>query len=948
MGKYHHHPIPDPSVLPPQRRPASSLDHHGKQHRRASITSDDKSATAELESKSEESAVEGIVDFGSLGLADAFANHMDDGDDNGGISSSSASSSPLRPGGGGATSSQNKEHSTRGGAFFRRLRSKTKSEDSLDSTMRRGVDRRSPSASPASSPTNANASRRVCTIQDGLEKAALLSETLGSPVLSHDFHSSIPLLPQTAAVTTITTQPLKEPNNNNNNNRKQITLPSTMSSTRVSSLVHNIHNTANDNLDRAMHHGHTASVSNGGKSKVMTAMYPASLSRVNSMGTNLTIKEGEPRVTSSEEEALMREKRKAFTDFHSKGVDSTSAFLGDESSLHKNSAFLSSMAYPANSSAPPGRLKMGGTSGAQSYDKKTTISSSTSENAIQSNRRPSTELEDATDITPERALKPVKGPESWKKGERHSIIPAILCMCPFQVLNKVMSDDGGAKPPRRPSTSGQSMLSSSLSGYGIGSMMTEDDHMDSSQNGWFFADHHQQPQPIHQRRNITTGVLPSAFGKIILGKATVAALGVRSFFNEVYGWSSGIFVLRQNYLFEYRESDNLNGLPWGYAHLQLAEAYPHKHFTNALHVDFFEKPCVKSGKRSLLMRVEDKGERDRWVSLLQAAARTTIHDLYDVDVNGGPEFGRGRYAVVRPARRRQTRRISSSHDGLRLVSSGENLSGSNKDLVANSSTEYDCALKIINKKEFWSRVKRGAERADTLVREAAVQTTLAVQGADTPGFLTLRSIFETGDELVLELELLKGTDLFQHVSSRGTLDEVEAAHIMTDLLQCLDVMDQIGIAHRDIKPANLLMCDENCVTGCKIKMADFGMASFVGVDNLVRGRCGTPGFVAPEILRTAVTSGYENKVDMFSAGVTLYVMLAGYEPFYGESDAELISANTEAKVDFPQADWHKISVEGRDLVEKMLTADPTARISPAGALRHPWITRRASNAVPLS
>jgi len=95
-------------------------------------------------------------------------------------------------------------------------------------------------------------------------------------------------------------------------------------------------------------------------------------------------------------------------------------------------------------------------------------------------------------------------------------------------------------------------------------------------------------------------------------------------------------------------------------------------------------------------------------------------------------------------------------------------------------------------------------------------------------------------------------------------------------------------------------------------------------------------------LRTAVNSGYGNKVDMFSAGVTLYVMLAGYEPFYGESDAELISANKEAKVDFPKADWHKISVEGRDLIEKMLIVDPSARISPADALRHPWITRRAA------
>mmetsp|Transcript_30485 Transcript_30485/g.63390 ORF Transcript_30485/g.63390 Transcript_30485/m.63390 type:complete len:174 (+) Transcript_30485:1-522(+) len=163
---------------------------------------------------------------------------------------------------------------------------------------------------------------------------------------------------------------------------------------------------------------------------------------------------------------------------------------------------------------------------------------------------------------------------------------------------------------------------------------------------------------------------------------------------------------------------------------------------------------------------------------------------------------------------------------------------------------------------------------------------------------------------------------------------------MRDLLTCLSVMDQIGIAHRDIKPANLLMCDEDS-EGTRVKLADYGMSSFVSVDNLVRGRCGTPGFVAPEIFLTGVNGGYGNKVDMYSAGVTLYVMLAGYEPFYGESDTELINANKQAKVDFPHAEWHSVSIEGRDLIERMLVVDPAKRIGPNEALRHPWITRRA-------
>lgn len=356
-----------------------------------------------------------------------------------------------------------------------------------------------------------------------------------------------------------------------------------------------------------------------------------------------------------------------------------------------------------------------------------------------------------------------------------------------------------------------------------------------------------------------------------------------------------------------------------------------------------------------------------------------MHDLYDVDESdGAPTFGQGRYAVVRPAKRKDRRRAASFSDTryLHATNSQENFRNVTSTDTDGAVQEYQCALKIIDKKEFWSRVKKGRERADTLVREASVQTTLAVLGNDTAGFIKLKNIFETSELLVLELELLNGTDLFQYVSSHGVLDEMEAAHIMRDLLNCLNVLEKIGIAHRDVKPANLLMCHSENSDGTRIKLADFGMASFVGVDNLVRGRCGTPGFVAPEILLTGVNGGYGNKVDMFSAGVTLYVMLAGYEPFYGESEAELIKANREAKVDFPHADWQRgktgkcclhtnvtlslfshivstsarlftVSVEGRDLIEKMLVIDPSRRIGPSEALRHPWITRRAASNVSL-
>ena len=167
---------------------------------------------------------------------------------------------------------------------------------------------------------------------------------------------------------------------------------------------------------------------------------------------------------------------------------------------------------------------------------------------------------------------------------------------------------------------------------------------------------------------------------------------------------------------------------------------------------------------------------------------------------------------------------------------------------------------------------------------------------------------------------------------------------MFDIISCLEAMQRCGIAHRDIKPANILMADANDPQGLSVKLGDFGMATFVGEDGLVRGRCGTPGFVAPEIFEAKVNGGYENKVDMFSAGVLMYVLLCGYEPFsFVDSEKELIKKNEVAKVPYPSEDWASISIEGRDLVEKMLERDPSKRIDPKKALQHPWITRRATD-----
>ena len=309
--------------------------------------------------------------------------------------------------------------------------------------------------------------------------------------------------------------------------------------------------------------------------------------------------------------------------------------------------------------------------------------------------------------------------------------------------------------------------------------------------------------------------------------------------------------------------------------------------------------------------------RNQWVTLLVAASQLSFDDLYEFY----EEMAHGRYASIYKGSRKYD---------------DEN---SNRSWKQQSQS---CALKVINKTEFWNRVDNGRERVDTLVREVAVQAVLT-SGGFKHFFVQLLGIFETTENFVIELELLDGIDLFRHVSSRSSLEEAEAAVIMRDILISLTTTQRLGIAHRDVKLANILMNRNGLydLSDVTVKLADYGMATFVGVDGLVRGRCGTPGYVAPEILSAGTNCGYGNKIDLFSAGVVLYVLLCGYEPFYGETDAQLIAANKEGYIEFDEIDWEHISPDAQDLVLRLLDVNPQTRIDAVEALQHSWIVRHS-------
>ena len=198
----------------------------------------------------------------------------------------------------------------------------------------------------------------------------------------------------------------------------------------------------------------------------------------------------------------------------------------------------------------------------------------------------------------------------------------------------------------------------------------------------------------------------------------------------------------------------------------------------------------------------------------------------------------------------------------------------------------------------------------------------------------LYEVHETETHIYLVLELLKGGELYQRIAKRGPFTEKDALALMKNLLGALAYMHSKGIMHRDIKPENLLLEDPQNIFN--VKIADFGLGAAVNQGELLFKRCGTPGYVAPEILVDAV---YDQKVDVFSAGVILYILLAGMSPFKGLSYHEILIKNKHCMVNFNISKMgHGISELAIDLLTKMLAKDPKDRMTSQECLEHPWMT----------
>jgi calcium-dependent protein kinase len=205
-----------------------------------------------------------------------------------------------------------------------------------------------------------------------------------------------------------------------------------------------------------------------------------------------------------------------------------------------------------------------------------------------------------------------------------------------------------------------------------------------------------------------------------------------------------------------------------------------------------------------------------------------------------------------------------------------------------------------------------------------------IKKIDHPNIIKFYEIFDEPKRVFIVMEHCTGGELFEEILKRQSFSEKEAANIIKNVLLALSYIHSKGIIHRDIKPENILL--ENKGDVMNIKLINFSTACIIGKNEHKRGLIGTAYYIAPEV----ISGDYNEKCDVWSAGVLLFMLLSFYPPFEGNSDKEILAKITEQKLEFKEAIWDNVSSEAKDLITKLLSPLET-RLSASEALNHQWV-----------
>lgn len=212
-----------------------------------------------------------------------------------------------------------------------------------------------------------------------------------------------------------------------------------------------------------------------------------------------------------------------------------------------------------------------------------------------------------------------------------------------------------------------------------------------------------------------------------------------------------------------------------------------------------------------------------------------------------------------------------------------------------------------------------------------------------PYIITLIDSYESSTFMFLVFDLMKRGELFDYLTEKVTLSEKETRCIMRALLEAVSYLHAHNIIHRDLKPENILMDDQ-----LNIKLSDFGFSCHLEPKEKLRELCGTPGYLAPEILKCSMDEthpGYGKEVDLWACGVIFFTLLAGSPPFWHRKQMLMLRMIMEGRYEFGSPEWDDRSDTVKDLISRLLQVNPVERLTAEQALQHSFFHRYGTHEV---
>lgn len=240
-------------------------------------------------------------------------------------------------------------------------------------------------------------------------------------------------------------------------------------------------------------------------------------------------------------------------------------------------------------------------------------------------------------------------------------------------------------------------------------------------------------------------------------------------------------------------------------------------------------------------------------------------------------------------------------------------------LVQDLRTSQVYACKMISKESITDRMKK------SITNEIQ-----ALRLINHPLFIKLHQVYESPQDIKLILDYCPHGTMLKRLSLKKHFTEKNSLIIARKLLRALSYLHDLGLIHRDLKLENIMMTSENSDTDFKI--CDFGMTCDLA--NCENSFCGSPGYIAPEILRN---EDYDEKVDIFSCGVIVYSLLSGQMPFIGNSINDIIKSNIKSSIKFHGKVWEEVSDKAKTFIRKIMNSDPLLRPSAEEALMDSWL-----------